>query len=498
MTVACAAPSLAERVLEHARLRPTAPALIWRGRAVEYAELANLVLDARRRLQSLDGRGPIGLLARKSPEAIALILACLLARRPVFVPSPDLAADVLRRLFARAGCSHILTPGEPAAAASAFEAAAVRRLGQDDGADIALMLTTSGSTGDPKIVPLAPGALDRFTAWAGDHFSITQQTTVLSYAPLNFDLCVLDIWTTLSHGGTVALVEHERATDARHMLELLAAAQVEVVQGVPMLFRLLSDAASKDERRVDSVRHVLVTGDSIAPSALATLAVLFPRARFHNVYGCTETNDSFVSEIDLRAVAARGEIPIGEPLPGVSALIVAAAGDVVDGPGEGELWVATPFQTTGYADPSLDAGKFAPHPQVPDGRTYFRTGDTVRRHEDGSVTLCGRNDSLVKVRGVRVSTQAVEQAMLEHEAVVEVAVLAIPDALAGSRLHAVVRRAEANHLDSMVLRRHCAGRLDRAAVPSKIEIVTHPLPKTPTGKVDRRRSIPNTQRRSAP
>jgi len=496
MTVACAVPSLAERVLEHARLRPSAPALISRGRPVDYAELADLVLDARQRLQSLGGQGPIGLLARKSPQAIALILACLLARRPVFVPSPDLAADVLERLFARAGCSHILIPGEPAAEAS--ETAAVPRPGQDGGADVALMLTTSGSTGDPKIVPLALEALDRFTAWAGQHFSITHETTVLSYAPLNFDLCVLDIWTTLSHGGTVALVEHDRATDARHMLELLAAAQVEVVQGVPMLYRLLSDAAGKDDRRVDSVRHVLVTGDSIAPSALAALAALFPRARFHNVYGCTETNDSFVSEIDLRAVAARGEIPIGEPLPGVSALIVAAAGDVVDGPGEGELWVATPFQTAGYADASLNAGKFAPHPQALDGRTYFRTGDTVRRHEDGSITLCGRSDSLVKVRGVRVSTQAVEQALLEHEAVVEVAVLAIPDALAGRRLHAVVRRHEASHLDSLVLRRHCAGRLDRAAVPSQIEIVTHPLPKTPTGKVDRRRSIHNTQRRSAP
>jgi acyl-coenzyme A synthetase/AMP-(fatty) acid ligase len=263
-----------------------------------------------------------------------------------------------------------------------------------------------------------------------------------------------------------------------------------------MLYRLLSDAARKQGRRREGVRHVIVTGDSIAPTALGALAGLFPDARLHNVYGCTETNDSFTAEIDVRVAARRGEVTIGMPLPGVSALVVAASGDVIDGPGEGELWVCTPFQTDGYLDASLNSGKFEPHPQGLDGRTYFRTGDIVRRHEDGSIALCGRNDSLVKVRGVRVSTQAVEQALLEHESVVEVAVVAVADAVTGSRLRAVVRRADSSRLDSLILRRHCAGRLEPAAIPSRIDIVTYPLPKTTTGKVDRRRSVPNEPRRS--
>jgi len=490
--------ALPERILDHARRRPTAPALVWRGRTVDYAELAELALDASRYLGELapGERRPVGILTRKSPSAIALILACMLARRAAFVPSPDLDSATLRRLFAQAGCSHVVSPGESFRDA-AWEADVVPGSCPDARREAGLMLTTSGSTGPPKIVPLALDRLDRFAAWGGRAFAITHETAVLSYAPLNFDLCTLDIWTTLSHGGTVVLVGHDRATDARHLLDLLSAAHVHLVQGVPMLYRLLSDGARKYDRRVDSVRHVLVTGDSIAASALVGLTALFPNARFHNVYGCTETNDSFACEIDMGKVAAGGEIPIGEPLPGVSALIVATSGDLVDGPGEGELWVATPFQTVGYLDASLNDGKFGPHPKARDGQTYFRTGDIVRRHDDGAIALCGRTDSLVKVRGLRVSTQAVEQALLEHKAVVEVAVLAIPDALAGSRLHAVVRRAEESPLDSLVLRRHCVERLDRAAIPSTIDIVTRPLPKTPTGKVDRRRSVYDNSRRSA-
>jgi acyl-coenzyme A synthetase/AMP-(fatty) acid ligase len=116
----------------------------------------------------------------------------------------------------------------------------------------------------------------------------------------------------------------------------------------------------------------------------------------------------------------------------------------------------------------------------------MRTGDIVRRHEDGTLTLEGRADFYVKVRGVRVSTQVVEQAIQEHPAVVEVAVVAVPDEMAGARLHAVVRREPDQKLNSLMLRQHCATRLARTEMPSTIEIVTDPLPKTSTGKVDRK------------
>ena len=120
------------------------------------------------------------------------------------------------------------------------------------------------------------------------------------------------------------------------------------------------------------------------------------------------------------------------------------------------------------------------------GRTYYKSGDIVRRHEDGTLTLEGRADFYVKVRGVRVSTQVVEQAIQEHPAVVEVAVIAVPDELAGARLHATVRREADVKLNSLMLRQHCATRLARTEMPSTIEIVTEPLPKTSTGKVDRK------------
>ena len=102
------------------------------------------------------------------------------------------------------------------------------------------------------------------------------------------------------------------------------------------------------------------------------------------------------------------------------------------------MW--TPFQTRGYLKSALERGEVRHPSTTTAARTYYRTGDIVRRHDDGTLTLEGRADFYVKVRGVRVSTQVVEQAIQEHPAVVEVAVVAVPDELAGARLHAIVRR----------------------------------------------------------
>jgi len=72
--------------------------------------------------------------------------------------------------------------------------------------------------------------------------------------------------------------------------------------------------------------------------------------------------------------------------------------------------------------------------------------------------------------------------------------VAVPDELAGSRLHALVRKELDSKLNSLSLRQHCAGRLARTEMPSSIEIVTEPLPKTSTGKIDRKRCGPRQER----
>jgi acyl-coenzyme A synthetase/AMP-(fatty) acid ligase len=462
-------------------------------------------IDAELAAHALPGDRPVGIRAKKSPEAIALVLACLQRGLPFVLPSVELAPDTLDQLFAQAGVSRVLAPlshGEDGAAVLVGDPPAGGEAmwpppGASDGG-VSFMLTTSGSTGLPKIVPLAPSGVDRFTEWAATQFEIGPSTAVLNYAPLNFDLCLLDIWTTLKVGGRVVLVDQDRATNGAYLADLVTEHAVNVVQAVPMLYRLLIDEARESGRVFDSVRYALTTGDKMPASTLKELPELFPSSRLFNVYGCTETNDSLLYEFDLADGNVPTDIPIGQPLTGVTALIDDGNDGYIDGPGVGELVVKTPFQTSGYLNPALNEGKFFDMPDNGDEpRRFFRTGDIVRRHDDASITLEGRSDFYVKVRGVRVSTQVVEQAIQEHPSVIEVAVVAVPDELAGSRLHALVRREGDSKLNSLSLRQHCTSRLARTEMPSTIEIVTEPLPKTPTGKIDRKRCGPRQERSHA-
>jgi amino acid adenylation domain-containing protein len=504
--------SIAEHFAEQAQRQPTAPALIWDGEAISYGELAEMAESSYSELEGarLAEDRPVGIRAKKSPEAIGLVLACLRSGRPFLLPSIELASDTLAKLFAQAGTSQVISPHGPRSeSAASLRALVDETRAQDEPASewppaegaegVTFMLTTSGSTGLPKIVPLTASGVDAFTDWAAEQFEIRDGTVVANYAPLNFDLCLLDIWSTLKHGGCVALVDQDRATQGAYLADLVNDNEVNVLQAVPMLYRLLIDVHRADGRTFPSVRHAITTGDKIPATSLAELPKLFPNARFYNVYGCTETNDSLMHEfLGLADGNVPTSVPVGQPLPGVTARVQNEDGQPLDGTGTGELLVWTPFQTRGYLKAALNAEKFV---SVPDdgngGRTYYRTGDIVRRHEDGTLTLEGRADFYVKVRGVRVSTQVVEQAIQEHPEVVEVAVVAVTDELAGARLHAVVRREADSKLNSLKLRQHCASRLARTEMPSTIEIVTEPLPLTSTGKVDRKKITADLERSRA-
>ncbi len=461
---------------------PDRPALVHRDEVVGYRDLLRRAELAAAGVDRLaPGGGTLGLRARKSPDSIAAVLACLGRGRPVLLPSVELGAVVLDRLFGVAGC--VAAPTTELVVAAGSDTAGLPLDVPADPDAVALLLTTSGSTGVPKVVPLGHGAIDRFTGWAGVHFGLGPDSVVLNHSPLNFDLCLLDIWATLRHGGTVVLVDPARGTDGRYLARQIDDHEVTLVQGVPMLFRQLLDAGGSHP----SVRDVLLTGESTPPRLLRELPALFPNARFHDVYGCTETNDSLVRLLDERDLAD-GVAGLGEPLPGVSVLVV-DGGTVRTGEGVGELYVATPFQTAGYLDTSLNEAKFTGHPEGADDRRYFRSGDLVERTADGRLVLLGRTDLQVKVRGVRTNLGDVEHVLAEHTDVAEAVVVAVPDPVAGHVLHAEVRRVPGALLDGLAARRHCADRLPRTAVPSTFRISDDPIPRTSTGKPDRRRLL---------
>ncbi|MFI9243841.1 AMP-binding protein [Streptomyces sp. NPDC053086] len=476
-------PCLLDALAAHARRRPDHVALIRGERQVTYRQLVGLAEELSGALDTLglDRRQPLCVPAHKTPATIALLIGAFRAGYAVLAPSPELGSAARTALATQARCSHVLTVDDQGVLDTIPVAPDEHTAGGFDTVDPAtasLLLTTSGSTGTPKIVPIPGDAFERFADWAIDRFRLTEMDTLLSYAPLNFDLSLLDVWTALRLGARVVLVEQEFSADARHLRDLVTRHQVTFVQGVPMLHRLLT----QDGAVHPTVRTVIFTGDAMPQALLRRLGEAFPDAGFHNVFGCTETNDSFIHDAD--PAEAGEQTPIGRPLPGVRALLLDGEGRILDGPGTGELLVTTPFQTVGYLQRSRNEGVFVPAPDGGD-EVFYRTGDLVTRDADGLHWLRGRTDFQVKVRGVRTNVQEVENVLSAHPEVAEAAVVAIPDPEAGYRLHAQVTRRPGTSLTSLRLRSHSAERLPRHAIPSSVHVGDAPLPRTSTGKPDR-------------
>lgn len=486
-------PRLLQAISRHVQEQPDSTALVFAGERITYADLDQLTHRAAADLDGADfGSVPaLCVPAHKSPETVALLLAAWRQGINTLVPSPGLGAAALSTLTAQAHgpLSATAVPGGGVLLSrEEADPALSEGFGAPDPEESLLTLTTSGSTGIPKLVPVRIEAFDRFDAWAAEKFGFGSDTRSLSFSPLNFDLALLDVWTVLRAGGTVVLADAGASGDAGYLRDLTASNEVTLVQGVPLLHRLLAAGGA----RYPSVRTVVFTGEAVSEQGLKDSFAACPAARFHNVFGCTETNDSFVHDIDPGAYVH--PLPIGAPIDGTDAVLLIEGADgteVLQGPGTGELLVHTPFQTCGYLEHARNAHAFMPDPRG-GGAMFYRTGDLVHRDAYDHYYLQGRTDFQVKVRGVRTNTLEVETVLEAHPDIVEAAVVALPCPEAGARLHAEVVRRDGTSLSSLGLRAYAAKHLPRHAVPSSVGLGGTPLPKTPTGKPDRN-SIKNTQ-----
>ncbi|MFJ8045923.1 AMP-binding protein [Kitasatospora sp. NPDC096147] len=471
---------LAETVASHGRTRPHQIALHHHDQTVTYGQLLNLTEELSAELAQLglpDG-STICVPAHKTPRTVALLLALAGRGHVALAPSPDLGGEVLGRLAAQARAVRLLTAEETggltAAPVEADEQEA-EGFSVADPARTRLLLTTSGSTGTPKIVPIEQDGFEAFADWATEEFELSAGDTALSYAPLNFDLALLDVWTFLRLGAGVVLVDRQRSTDGEHLAALVSRHTVSFLQGVPMMYRLMLERAGVFR----TVRHAVFTGDRMPVELLGRTAPAFPKAAFHNVFGCTETNDSFIHRLDRADLT--GPMPIGRPIRGTEALVLDPDGRRLTAAGSGELLVATPFQTTGYLRRELNAAVFTEL----DGTVFYRTGDIVSRAPDGRYFLEGRADWHVKVRGIRTNLQEVENVIAAHPDVAEAVVVPLPDPEAGVRLHAHVTHHPDSPLSGLRLRTHLGRHLPRHAIPSSVHVTGTALPRTSTGKPDR-------------
>ena len=352
--------------------------------------------------------------------------------------------------------------------------------------DLAYLLYTSGSTGNPKGVMLSHLNALVFVDWALEHFRLTAEDRLSSHAPLHFDLSIFDLFAAAAAGASVVLVPPAASVFPVELARLMEQREISVWYSVPSVLSALASRGGLERRELSRLRAVLFAGEVFPTKYLRRLMRLLPRARFYNLYGPTETNVCTCYDVPPLADDQTEPIPIGKPIPNVEVFAVTDGGGLAP-PGEaGELYVRGPTVMHGYwRDPERTARARLADRFGEDPRGYvYRTGDLVRQGEDGHYRFLGRRDSQVKSRGYRIELGEVESVLYAHPAVVEAAVIAIPDELLTNRIVAFLALRE--EVSQAELIEFCSRRIPRYMIPESFAF-RDALSKTSTGKIDRQR-----------
>jgi len=503
---------------------PDAAAVEFGDVRVSYAELDARATRLARRLVAT-GAEPgarVGVAMVRSIELVVALVAVLKAGAAYVPLDEEYPADRLAFMVADSGVSVLVVASEVPAALADFGGAVVRVLATPDDAgidraddgvdgsgkggdtiridsvvadDLAYVTYTSGSTGTPKAVAVPHRGVVRLVRGV-DYATLDAGETFLQLAPMAFDPSLLEIWGALVNGARL-VVAPPRQPSLREIGALIEEKGVTTLWLTAGLFHRMVD---EELEALGGLRQLLAGGDVLSVAHVGRALEAHPGLRLINGYGPTE-NSTFTCchtvrpedtggpslPVERPVARNRASIPIGRPVANTTAYVLDRAGRPCALGVPGELYTGGDGVARGYLGrPALTAERFVPDPfSTRPGTRLYRTGDRVRRREDGTLEFLGRIDQQVKVRGFRVEPGEVEAALKAHPHVGDAVVAARADGGAEKRLVAYVVASNGVPPDPAELTRMLAARLPAHLVPSAF-VVLGAIPLTPNGKIDRR------------
>lgn len=335
-----------------------------------------------------------------------------------------------------------------------------------DDDDLSEILFTSGTTGHPKGVAVRHGNASSVPnstpSWSGGLW--LHASPLATFAGITF------IYTPMKLGLTSV---YQSPFDAGAWLGFVESDRPVAVFLVPAMVQLLLGHPRFDRADLSSIQICSVGSAPLAPAAIDRLQERMPDALVSNNYGMTEAGSVYCLMPKGEAVRRPGSV--GKPLPPAEVRCVDEEGETVAPGTYGEVRLRIPGRQREYFDdPAATAEVWV------DG--WLRTGDIGRLDEDGYLYIGGRAKDVIIRGGSNIYAVDVENVILSHPAVAEVAVVGFPHEVLGEDVAAVVALRPGQEVDGDELRQHCLASLASYKVPRRWEFVAE-LPRNPTGKV---------------
>nr|WP_295871845.1 amino acid adenylation domain-containing protein [uncultured Chitinophaga sp.] len=367
-----------------------------------------------------------------------------------------------------------------------------------DGDDSIYVYFTSGTTGKPKGIVGKNKSLLQFLQWEIQEFSLDHNFRYSQLINPCFDAFLREVFVPLLTGGTICISPGGKDFfTVDKMTQWLEVSDIHVVHCVPSIFRIINHQALS-VNDFAALRYILMSGERIIPAELINwYNTVGDRVGLVNLYGPTETTMVRCCYRISPADVHQSRIPIGYPISGTEILIsddgIMPCNPLIPG----ELYILSDYTAKGYLnEPALTHEKFV-RVERPGKKPViaFRTGDTARVLPNGKIDLLGRNDRQIKLRGIRVEIDEIEQEIIRYPGVKNVLVTSRQGEGGNDVLWAFVIMDDipaAAGLREKQLQQYLAERLPEYMIPANI-FIRSSFPLLESGKADLKKMLAEIQ-----
>jgi acyl-CoA ligase (AMP-forming) (exosortase A-associated) len=347
--------------------------------------------------------------------------------------------------------------------------------------DVAAILYTSGSTGQPKGVVLSHRNMVAGAQSVASYLDLRADDRLLAVLPLSFDYGLSQLTTAFLRGASVVLMNYLFPKD---IVAMVARERITGLAAVPPLWIALARLAWPAGC---TLRFITNSGGAMPVPTVQALREALPDTQIFLMYGLTEAfRSTYLPPEDV----ARRPDSIGRAIPNAEILVVRPDGTLCDADEPGELVHRGALVALGYwNDPARTAQRFRPAPGqdtgLPVPELAVWSGDTVRRDAEGYLYFIGRSDDMIKVSGYRISPTEIESVLHGTGLVAEVAAFGIDHPQLGQAIAVIAVPAEEGAVDVPALLAECKRHLPAYMVPARVDLRSGPLPRNPNGKIDR-------------
>lgn len=353
------------------------------------------------------------------------------------------------------------------------------RIDQTIDYDLATLVYTSGSTGEPKgvmcphfnIVSAARSLIEVFENNVND--------IILNVLPLSFNYGLYQVLMCAMFGGTLVL-EDSFIFPAK-ILQKIEKENVTGFPIVPTIIALLLKMKTIQNYKLGTLRYISNTGAALPVPHIQKFNKLFPHTKIYSMFGLTECKR--ITYLPPEEIKIRPD-SVGKAMPNCEVFLVDENGDEVKDGEIGELTVRGSNVMRGYwNEPELSVKVF--RQSKIQGEKLLHTGDLFYRDAEGYLYFIGRKDDMIKSKGKKVSPKEVENVLCSIKGIAEAAVIGVPDNVLGQAVKAYVVRQNGKPIDINYILQYCSENMELFMVPKYIEFMNE-LPRNSNGKVDKK------------